>query len=105
MKHYVKGIAGGLAIAVLLVGVFELAGGDATVIVLLVLLAAHVKIRLDELRDTLAGMQAAEPEEICGDIIHDPLGGSHQCVLAARHRSSWHSDETKPNPLRWRHEP
>lgn len=103
MKHYVKGIAGGLAVAVLLVGVFELAGGDATVIVLLVLLAAHVKIRLDELRDTLEVMQAPGAEEECGESARDPLSGErYVCTLAHGHRDPWHSDGT---PVRWRDQP
>lgn len=106
MIRYVKSMGIGLVIAAALLGVYELAGGDATIVVLLVLLAAHVKVRLDELRDTLTAMQAAEPKDLCGDTVGDLLSEvRHECVLAAGHRSSWHSDENHPNPMRWRHHP
>lgn len=105
MKRYAKTIGIGLALGLLILGVYELAGGDATIVVLLILLGAHVKVRLDELRDTLEAMRAAEPTETCGDTTADLIGGGHQCALAAGHRSAWHSDEHHPHPMRWRHHP
>lgn len=103
MKRYVKTVGVGLLIGLLLVGVYELAGGDATIVGLLVLLAAHVKVRLDELRDTLDTMRAAEPGPTCGDVIQDPVSGAQLiCTRALNHASVWHSDET---PTRWRGRP
>lgn len=105
MRRYVRTVGLGLLIGLAVLGVYELAGGDATIVVMLVMLAALVKVRLDELRDTLETMRAAEPAELCGDITGDLIGGTHECALAAGHRSSWHSDEHHPHPMRWRYHP
>lgn len=103
MKRYVRTVGLGLVIGLVLVGVYELAGGDATIVVLLVLLAAHIKVRLDELRDTLETMRAADPTERCGNDIQDPLSGeAYMCTKALGHASPWHADDT---PIRWRHQP
>lgn len=107
MKRYVKTIGAGLLIGLLLVGVYELAGGDATIVVLLVLLAAHVKVRLDELRDTLDTMRAAEPGPICGDVMPNFLTDEELvCSLAQGHQTSWHTDSPRSqHPVKWRHRP
>lgn len=103
MKRYTKTIGIGLALGLLILGVYELAGGDATIVVLLILLAAHVKVRLDELRETLETMRAADPDELCGAVTQDPLSGEKLVCTAARdHRSQWHQDDT---PTRWRDRP
>lgn len=103
MIRYVKSMGIGLVIAAALLGVYELAGGDATIVVLLVLIAAHVKVRLDELRDTLTAMQAPDAAEECGSTAQDPLSGERYiCTLAHGHRDPWHSDGT---PTRWRDQP
>lgn len=103
MKRYVKTVGAGLLIGLLLVGVYELAGGDATIVVLLVLLAAHVKVRLDELRDTLKAMRAAEPTELCGNVTHDWIGDEHfTCIRQLHHADPWHE---ATNGVKWRRRP
>lgn len=103
MKRYVKTVGAGLLIGLVLVGVYELAGGDATIVVLLVLLAAHVKVRLDELRDTLETMRAAEPTELCGNVTQDWTGSEHfSCIRQLNHADPWHE---AVNGVKWRHRP
>lgn len=108
MKRYAKTMGIGLVIGLVLVGLYELAGGDATIVVMLVMLAALVKIRLDELRETLEAMRAATPDEQCGDTIGGWDDGIQQriCTLAHGHRSEWHSDQPGVrDPHQWKHHP
>ena len=51
MKATLQGIALGLVFAAVLVAVYELAGGDATLVVMLVLLTTYVAVRLNRVED------------------------------------------------------
>lgn len=94
MRARAHGVAMGLLVAALLVGVFELAGGDATLVVMLILLTTYVAVRLDRVEELFRGLleDLEEAQRECG---HTFQAGAYAevtktCVRRLDHHDPWH---------------
>lgn len=92
MRGAVYGVLAGLVVAGVLVGVFELAGGDATLVVMLVLLTTYVAIRFDRAEAMYAELleEIGHAQAECGNTF--PLAGGQfkTCVRRLDHHNPWH---------------
>lgn len=92
MRAWLHGIALGLLVAALLVGVFELAGGDATLVVMLVLLTTYVAVRLDRVEELFRGLleDLEEAQLECGHQFPMSGGLTKTCIRRIDHHDPWH---------------
>lgn len=94
MRRWVYTVAGGLALAGLILGTYELAGGDATIVVLILLLATLVMVRMDRVEDLFRELveEIEEAQATCGEVL--PLAGGQvkECVRRTGHADPWHRD-------------
>lgn len=95
MRDRLYGVLLGLAVAGALVGVYELAGGDATLVVMLILLTTYVGVRFDRVTRDLEDLydELRESQRECGQEIPLKGGGSKTCVRRLDHHSRWHQSK------------
>jgi hypothetical protein len=92
MKARVYGVLMGLLVAGLLVGVYEFAGGDATLVVMLILLTTYLAVRLDRVEELFHDLidDVRQAQQECGHQFPLTGGQFKTCVRRLDHHDPWH---------------